>query len=1055
MLKDIVKIFYKSDFTIQWELPVGYEGQDFRFTLFTNDDIEDGWTASYIDGTYTHCLVEDDRVTIYVDADHDMKAGCLTVQSEYDLGNNHFADGTETIKDRVKTNIYLVSIGANGTSATFIASNRADLTGSGDFVTFSDLDAMSYITSNELSQMSYVTISDLDDYLTQEEIEDMGFLTQAQLSAMGYATTDYIDSKDYATSAQVAMKQNLLVSGRNIKTVNGYSLLGQGNITIESGSEGEYNVIEEIEVNGEAQPIDNKTVNIIVPTKVSDLNNDTGFITESALGEMVTYSYLETAIGDFVTSEDLVDDGYVTDTDVQTMMTNAGYVTSNELSQMGYITNSTLAQASYVTQQGLSAMGYITASQVPTPDMSAYVTKTELSNAGYVTSNDLSGFVTDTELSNVLSTASYVTQNELSNAGYITNSTLSQASYVTQQGLSGMGYATTSQLNAKQDTLVSGTNIKTVNGSSLLGSGDLTITGGSTITEVTQAEYDAMEQAGTLDPDTLYIISDAQSADLDDYVTKTELSNAGYLTSVPSEYITETELSNVLSTASYVTSNELSNAGYITNSTLSQASYVTQQGLSGMSYATTSDLTSKQDTLVSGTNIKTINNESILGTGNITITGGGGSEPDYSNVLTFTNNNGAFSSTIKIIKNGTQTDFNDLVLQYSTDGGETWNNYTLNTVINLSTSTASVKFKGINEYTAWNDYNYHQFVMTGRIGSSGDLTSLLNEVGGDMPLTKSYTFNHLFENCTALASAPKLPSTTLSASCYYKLFYGCTALVTAPMLPATTLKQYCYNDMFYGCTSLKNAPELPAKTAMGYFEMFRGCTALTKAPDLPATTLTSDCYNKMFYGCTALKDVPEILPATTLTNYCYQDMFYNCRALTKAPVLPATTLVSDCYKQMFYGCTNLKYVKAMFTTTPSNSYTQNWLYNVSSTGTFVKSSSATWTSGGESAAPLNWTKYKAISIDTDDMPESYVEDEGMTLQVVSGAWTKVAASGGSGDVNVIESVSVNGTALVPDANKNVDVTVPTTTSQLTNNSGFLTSANFIYDSTTNTLTISI
>lgn len=36
-----------------------------------------------------------------------------------------------------------------------------------------------------------------------------------------------------------------------------------------------------------------------------------------------------------------------------------------------------------------------------------------------------------------------------------------------------------SALNAKQDTLVSGTNIKTVNGSSLLGSGDLTIGGSS------------------------------------------------------------------------------------------------------------------------------------------------------------------------------------------------------------------------------------------------------------------------------------------------------------------------------------------------------------------------------------------------------------------------------------------------------------------------------------------------------------------------------------------------------------------------------------------------
>lgn len=41
-------------------------------------------------------------------------------------------------------------------------------------------------------------------------------------------------------------------------------------------------------------------------------------------------------------------------------------------------------------------------------------------------------------------------------------------------------------------------------------------------------------------------------------------------------------------------------------------------------FAKPSDLTTKQDTLVSGTNIKTINNQSILGSGNIDIEGGSG-----------------------------------------------------------------------------------------------------------------------------------------------------------------------------------------------------------------------------------------------------------------------------------------------------------------------------------------------------------------------------------------------------------------------------------------------
>ena len=61
---------------------------------------------------------------------------------------------------------------------------------------------------------------------------------------------------------------------------------------------------------------------------------------------------------------------------------------------------------------------------------------------------------------------------------------------------------------------------------------------------------------------------------------------------------------------------------------------------------------------------------------------------------------------------------------------------------------------------------------------------------------------------------------------------------------------------------------------------------------------------------------------------------------------------------MFSGCTSLNYVKAMFTSTPStasNAPTYNWLYNVSSTGTFIKNSNATWNATGTYAVPSGWT----------------------------------------------------------------------------------------------------
>ncbi len=73
--------------------------------------------------------------------------------------------------------------------------------------------------------------------------------------------------------------QPLLVSGTSIKTINNQSLLGSGNISISGGSGGggEENVIEVVKQNGTALTVTDKAVNVTVPTKVSDLTNDSGF----------------------------------------------------------------------------------------------------------------------------------------------------------------------------------------------------------------------------------------------------------------------------------------------------------------------------------------------------------------------------------------------------------------------------------------------------------------------------------------------------------------------------------------------------------------------------------------------------------------------------------------------------------------------------------------------------------------------------------------------------------------------------------------------------------
>ena len=139
-----------------------------------------------------------------------------------------------------------------------------------------------------------------------------------------------------------------------------------------------------------------------------------------------------------------------------------------------------------------------------------------------------------------------------------------------------------------------------------------------------------------------------------------------------------------------------------------------------------------------------------------------------------------------------------------------------------------------------------------------------------------------------------------------------------------------------------------------FYKLFGDCTSLTTAPELPATTLAANCYSGMFRVCTSLTTAPA-LPATVLMPSCYNLMFYGCTSLTTAPELPATTLEVSCYAGMFQSCSNLNYVKAMFIKAPfSGSILSNWLNNVSSTGTFIKSKDATWTND-QAKIPTGWT----------------------------------------------------------------------------------------------------
>ena len=85
--------------------------------------------------------------------------------------------------------------------------------------------------------------------------------------------------EDRIARINLSDKQDTLISGANIKTINGESILGPGNITITGGSG---DAVEVIKVNGVEQTKVDGVVNLPVPTKTSDLQNDSGFLTSES-----------------------------------------------------------------------------------------------------------------------------------------------------------------------------------------------------------------------------------------------------------------------------------------------------------------------------------------------------------------------------------------------------------------------------------------------------------------------------------------------------------------------------------------------------------------------------------------------------------------------------------------------------------------------------------------------------------------------------------------------------------------------------------------------------
>ena len=172
--------------------------------------------------------------------------------------------------------------------------------------------------------------------------------------------------------------------------------------------------------------------------------------------------------------------------------------------------------------------------------------------------------------------------------------------------------------NTKQDILISGTNIKTINNESILGSGNIVIQGGSGSDYSAGSNIDitnnVISVTGITVPTKLSELTNDEGFVNSDEV-ETQITSKGYITSY-----TETDPVFQASAASGISEQDITNWNSKLGSSALNPYYTSAQTDTAISNA----VSGKQDTLVSGTNIKTINNQSLLGSGNIEIQGGSG-----------------------------------------------------------------------------------------------------------------------------------------------------------------------------------------------------------------------------------------------------------------------------------------------------------------------------------------------------------------------------------------------------------------------------------------------
>ena len=402
------------------------------------------------------------------------------------------------------------------------------------------------ITSEDVvDALGFTPISgvDLSDYYTKEEVDaeitasTSAFTTSGEVqsqindSISGLASTQYVDdsvsglaSEQYVQNAVSGKADSSRVE--EIEQVTASALTELENTKLDASAMSAYSTTVEIEgmissaTSGFAteQYVDNSVSGLASETYVQ--NSISGLASTQYVDNSVSGKADISSLSAYTTSSDVKTQiesyGYVNSGEVETQITDKGYIT-------GYTETDPVFQASPAS--GISAQDILDwDSKLDSSDLEPYYTSAQTESA-------------ITEAVSGLASTQYVDD---SVSGKADTSAMTEY-YTSAQTDTQIANA----VSGKQDTLISGTNIKTINNESILGSGNIVISGGSgsaNIIELTQAEYDALT---AYTPDAMYVITDAEEINMDNYATTGDIQTAlvDYYTSAQ----TDTQISNAVS----------------------------------------------------------------------------------------------------------------------------------------------------------------------------------------------------------------------------------------------------------------------------------------------------------------------------------------------------------------------------------------------------------------------------------------------------------------------------------------------------------------------------